>query len=539
MKSVTQQIQDHLQLLQETIEAIQKTYPDSSKVHHAGELFADVLELDTQFRSAMDAADEFVAYHYIQASRYFVLHLVDTLSEVFQQQDVGVKYLSQSYVDKLNSDWVKLQKSNPESKYVLAAQTLKLSAAKKIGTSSADQVLRVPGAVDILIHAFYCGDAHAATIVRELQLRITRQISIRPSKVNPHLSKGPLIPAVAPGTIAEMAAHVWPKKVRIASTSTITTTITTKSKFAAMCKQNKVNLILIHCMTPHQTRYNIFDITDVAKTEAYMRQYGKQSGVNLAMIDRNRTSEQNYSSSRKWDLKVEDLVRVSAFTKTLILEQLDQNTFWILSNDFATFLVDQDVVDQIDLEIRLRELTSKHSEAAILPRMFLQVKPDLKRIEHRSNTDIEVDVIRNDIYFAVHKILLGAKKRILKSDTPAEELGAVVHSGEIEEQFESIINTYLNRYLSKIKSVYSRDGLPVAEMLLTFDNSLYMYKRDLRKKIHDDYTQAINSGLDEEKLTAFAEKVAKDVSELISNDTNIYQNMILKLMLHKRFIFDN
>lgn len=523
-----QKIDKQLERLRETITAILKTYPDSPKVEVAANLFEDISYFTDRIHNAESV---FVKYHYLQCSRFFGSRLLRNLEDVFRQQDVGTKYLSQSYLEQISNDWVNIKKTDIDTYWLVLAEFYKLQAASQDDFPEVDEILKYSGSIDIVIHAYYAGRDSAASLIRELQTAIGNKIVLRKSHVNPGLSKGPLVPIVAPGPISKIATHVWPNAK-----------ITSKSQLVKHCKLKKLNLYIWDHQTPHQTRYDISQVTDAQKTQQYEQRYGKQSGVNLNMIERSKTVEQNYSPSRRWNVNTSTepgAVWHKSHVSALVLESLDSDLYWILSNNFYDPIVPQLVIDQILPDIQLREISSQYSEHQILKHMFLEVKPDLKKIEHRSNANIEVDIIRNDLYFAIHNMLTKHPKKLVKSKNVKEDLGQLLHSGEIGSIFESIINKNLAKYLAQIKSIYTQDSFPIAEMLLTFDNSLYMYKRDLRKKVHDDYTQLIAGELNEETISEFMTKLSKDVSELISNDTNIFQATILKLMLHKRLIFDN
>jgi hypothetical protein len=523
-----QKIDKQLERLGETITAILKTYPDSPKVEAAAGLFEDISYFTDQIYSTESA---FAKYHYIQCSRFFGSRLLQNLEDVFRQQDVGAKYLSQSYLEQISNEWLNIRKTDIDTYWLVLAEFFKLQAAKQEDFPDADDILKYSGSIDIVIHAYYAGSAAASGLIHELQTEIGHKQVLRKSPVNPGLSKGPLVPIVAPSPISSIVARVWPNAK-----------ITSKAQLVKQCKLKKLNLYIWDHQTPHQTRYDISQVTDAQKTQQYEQRYGKQSGVNLAMIERSKTVEQNYSSSRRWkvDTSTEPgAVWHKSHVNALVLESLDSDLYWILSNNFYDPVVPQSVIDQIIPDIQLREISSQYSEHQILRHMFLEVKPDLKKIEHRSNANIEVDIIRNDLYFATHNMLTKHLKKLAKSKNVKEDLGQLIHSGEIGSIFEGIINKNLAKYLAQIKSIYTQEAFPIAEMLLTFDNSLYMYKRDLRKKVHDDYTQLIAGELNEETIGEFMVKLSKDVSELISNETNIFQATILKLMLHKRLIFDN
>lgn len=329
----------------------------------------------------------------------------------------------------------------------------------------------------------------------------------------------------------------------------------TISGLSKLCKEKEYDLILIKKILNRGIEYNVLHLMDHNESKKFDNMYSADDGISEDIIKRYRTIDYIADSSAKWDIQYEYLHENNSNKFVLVLQELYQDKYCILSNkleaskEFRTYFIRKNNVKEfihfVKNKTYARTRVNNYNDvlnSKITDGMFLYIKPDIETLKVKAQV-ADPKYLRNEIYVLIlNKFKKMFDKKNIKN---VYEYSVLIHDEIFVKIFSQVIMNEYYKYLFKNSSIYETENISMSEVYASFLFVLNIYERDFVKKMHDIFLTKIpdSSIFSDKKKNELLYKLFEDLLDevlhsIITNENNIFQTILYKLYLYKLSIMD-
>jgi hypothetical protein len=305
--------------------------------------------------------------------------------------------------------------------------------------------------------------------------------------------------------------------------------LTKFKQFEKLCKDKKINLVLIKKQVNNGVDYNILNLLDYAKSNEYSKSNNSKDGITVETIKRYETikyiGKQNKSNIIKYT------INKSAGEELIILEEIWPNKYYIMSNKSDDIILKKSDLDEFinfvespSINIRINDYNSIINKK-IMKNMFLDKRYDIDEIKEKSTSE--------DLKYFKHEIqtnVVEAYTKLIKSINikTIQDFSKIVLNKNLIDVFLSSIYTFS-------LSIDKNNTLEKTEIFLSYIFNISIYERDFKKRMNDSFKSnifilkdIISSDTNQEILkrklyNIFTEMLDSILNSIINSDNNIYQ----------------
>ena len=384
---------------------------------------------------------------------------------------------------------------------------------------------------------------------------LTSQTKLKYSSLlNPHFKRYNLIPVTPMYSINKIAQFLFKTSVK------------TYKDFEKICIEKNYGLILISSNTYSPILYDIYHLYNFQMSQEFSKINSEKYGLNPEIIERFITIYKN-SIKSKWNFSISITFKSQEFI--VVLETIG-DSFRLLSNYFLSdapvFIRSSSITElitfannksnskinkkinnftnSVNKENSVNKKTSRvsdynqHQINIAKKNMFLPIKADMEKIKENSEI-IDPKYLRNSLYLGLLKEFksLFNSKKIINNYSYAQ----IIHNENFLNIFSEILIKEFYTYLYANYDEYSKK-VGLSEIIASFSNVIYINQREFTKKLHDYFkNNLIESSVFEEDdvkkstilLYHFDNLLQYVLNTIITNDSNVYQNLIFKINLLK------
>ena len=329
-----------------------------------------------------------------------------------------------------------------------------------------------------------------------------------------------------------------------------------------LAKKEKVCIVVINHVIKNPIEFNLWKLIDTNLSQPYIQ--SGDMGITQKTIDRfNTIIFKPLSKGKKWNFDINHYGSINSDT-FVILTNLNNNLYRIYSiynempiigggkqeikinkskiTEFIEYVKNKGL---INTRTRISEY-NKIQEKKILNNMFLPVKFNIKEIKSESQI-IDSKFLRREIISQTIKQFDEIIKKEYKNSEKIQtikDIAQIIHSEKLIDVFNSILIEQYDNYAIKTKS--HSDNFSFSEILQTFLSVLFNMNKDFRRLMHDYYIKAkIDPNILAEKAVIkqvklrdiFKDIIEKVLQKIITDDRNIYQELIYKNSLLKLSLY--
>jgi hypothetical protein len=358
-------------------------------------------------------------------------------------------------------------------------------------------------------------------------------------KTNPHIKTFGLTPKCPTDTLLNITNKIFQQKTPL-------------SKLTSLSKTSKTYIIILNRIIKNPLEFSLWRLFNWDYAKDYIQ--SDTLGINTKVVDRFETISYIRNSGKpKWDFDINTFGDIES-DSVVVLETLDNDAYRILTpytddknlkikkNDIVTFLhyiKNKGVCNTISRVSVYHEISQRKA----LQNMFLPIKFNIDDIKTDSRKIIDTKYLRNEITTQLLKIFLNIVKKDYGDGAKINDnhdFSKIIHHDTIQEKFSSILIEQYDIYTFKNKE--NLGDFPFSETLKSFLSNVHWFNRSFIRNLHDLF---IKLKIDKKVFTY--DKVTKKmelyrifngilvdaVNQLISDDSNIYQSLIVKNKLLK------
>ena len=364
-------------------------------------------------------------------------------------------------------------------------------------------------------------------------------------KTNPELKSYGLVPISNLLTIDQISEMIWPKSKAVK----------TIDEFINLCKTKRTDLITIKEYLNRGIDYNVLDLMNFEKSKNFDILNNSNDGITQGTTE--RFTNIKYISSINKQFKFTKVYKYDYMSNIndsiIVIEELAPDQYHILSNQFKDQF--NKILDKTSIKDFIKFINNTSSAVSridvyntiinknIVKNMFLGSKPDMTILEQKALT-VDPKYLRHEIYTNIiskYKELDAHHKIPNKS---IHTFSKLFHNKAFEQIFSNMISKQYNTYFSNTfsdgntKNIKDEKKLDIStsEVYSSFVFSMYIYERDFKKKMHDNFIIEMHSivDLDKDALFIVFEKILNRVlNDVITNDSNLLQSLEFKTEMLK------
>jgi len=313
----------------------------------------------------------------------------------------------------------------------------------------------------------------------------------------------------------------------------------TFTEFTKLCKDKKINLVLIKKQVNNGVNYNILDLLDYAKSDEYAKTNNSKDGITIDTIKRYDTIK--YIGKRNASNIISYKITPSDKEELLILEEIWPNKYYIMSNKLSDYILKKselkEFIDFIESQTISKNRINDYNSIInkkIMKNMFLDKKYDIDEINEKS-------VAKDPKYFR-HEIqsnIIDAYTKLTKGVNikNIQDFSKIVLDENLIEAFSTSINKF---------SVIDNDIIDKTDIFLSYIFNINIYERDFKKMINDVFKFNIQSIIKDKVFAETNQEIIKRklyniftsildsvLNSVIHIDNNMYQVFMFKNELLK------
>ena len=281
----------------------------------------------------------------------------------------------------------------------------------------------------------------------------------------------------------------------------------TFDQFIKICKNMKMNLILIKKHVNNGIDYNILNLLDYAKSAEYANSNNSKDGITINTINRYQTIK--YIEKKSISNVINYSIYVSNTEDLLILEEIWPNKYYIMSNKFDDQYILQksnlkefiDFVENSNVNTRINDYNAIINKK-IMKNMFLDKKYDIDELKEKS-IDKDPKYFRHEIQTSI----TDAYSKLIKSASikNIQDFSKIVLNKKLIDVFSISINNFssLNNNLNE-----------KTEIMASYIYNISINERDFEKRINDLFKSSIQEMV---KDNIFADTNAESLKRKLFN----------------------
>jgi hypothetical protein len=353
-------------------------------------------------------------------------------------------------------------------------------------------------------------------------------------KTNPHIKTFGLTPKCPTDTLLNITNKIFQQK-------------TSLSKLTSLSKTTKTYIIILNRIIKNPLEFSLWRLFNWDYAKDYIQ--SDVLGINTKVVDRFETISYIRNSNKpKWDFSIDTFGDIES-DSVVVLETLDNDAYRILTpytddknlkikkTDIVAFLhyiKNKGVCNTISRVSVYHEISQRKA----LQNMFLPIKFNVDDIKTDSRKIIDTKYLRNEITTQLLKIFLNIAKKDYGDGAKINDnhdFSKIIHHSQLQEKFSSILIEQYDIYTFKNRE--NLGDFPFSETLQSFLSNVHWFNRSFIRNLHDLF---IKLKIDKKIFTY--DKTAKKmelyrlfngilvdaVNQLISDDSNIYQSLIMK-----------
>lgn len=268
-------------------------------------------------------------------------------------------------------------------------------------------------------------------------------------------------------------------------------------QFVKLCKDKKINLILIKTQVNNGIDYNILNLLDYSKSADYANSNNSKDGITVDTIKRYQTIK--YIEKKHISNVIKYSIYPSNTNDLLILKEIWPNKYYIMSNKFD----DQYIIKKPDLKefvdfVENNNVNNRIDDynaiinKKIMKNIFLDKKYYIDEIKQKS-IDNDPKYFRREI----QNNIIDTYTKLIKSASikNIQDFSKIVLNKKLIEAFSLSINNF--------SSLVDNNLNEKTEIMASYIYNISMNERDFEKKINDSFKSSIFM-----------------INDIISSDTN-------------------
>jgi hypothetical protein len=358
-------------------------------------------------------------------------------------------------------------------------------------------------------------------------------------KTNPHIKTFGLTPKCPTDTLLNITNKIFQQKVSLL-------------KLTSLSKTSKTYIIILNRIIKNPLEFSLWRLFNWDYAKDYIQ--SDALGINTKVVDRFETISYIRNSNKpKWNFDISTYGDIES-DSVVVLETLDNDAYRILTpytddknlkikkNDIVAFLhyiKNKGVCNTISRVSVYHEISQRKA----LQNMFLPIRFNIDDIKTDSRKIIDTKYLRNEITTQLLKIFLDITKKDYGDGVKVNDnhdFSKIIHHNDIQEKFSSILIEQYDIYTFKNKE--NIGDFPFSETLKSFLSNVHWFNRSFIRNLHDLF---IKLKIDKKIFTydkttkkielyrLFNVILNEAVNQLISDDSNIYQSLIMKNALLK------
>jgi hypothetical protein len=359
-------------------------------------------------------------------------------------------------------------------------------------------------------------------------------------KTNPHIKTFGLTPKCPADTLANITDKVFNQKSAL-------------SKLSELSGSFGVYIVILNRIIKNPLEFSLWRLFNWEYAKDYIQ--SDTMGINTKVVDRFETITYiRNSKNPKWNFDIVSYGDVDACDSVVVLETLDVDTYRILTPyiDDKNFRIKKFDLDTFFQYVKNKGVCNTVSRVSVyheisqrkaMQNMFLPIKFNVDEIKTDSRKIIDTKYLRNEITTQLLKIFLNIVKKDYDDGAKVKDnhdFSKIVHHDQLQEKFSSILIEQYDIYTFKNKE--NVGDFPFSETLKSFLSNVHWFNRSFVRGLHDLF---IKLKIDKKIFTydktvrkielhrLFNDILVLTVNQLISDDSNIYQSLIMKNSLLK------
>lgn len=299
-----------------------------------------------------------------------------------------------------------------------------------------------------------------------------------------------------------------------------------------------ISIIYMRKFTAYPIEFSVWKLTRIEDAALYVQaEQNKNSGLSASVIERMKII--NYidppEKQNRWNLSEYSLFGSNDSDIFYILDSFNNKTFrflrpWIgVGNKVPRSYINGLLTYMGIIKGNKRDRISIYNEAQeneIMNHIFLRQPIDVEELVSDVQADMDAPKLKQELVPIITKIL--------KTPKNWAELGGIIHSVDIIDEFaDGLIKLYPTHFKDNI-ALDKRVQFPFSETLSTFLAELNNVKKSFGRALHERYIKTTN----DMKITAFKSKdniqlfivqlVKNALDDVITNKSNVYSSLLMK-----------
>jgi hypothetical protein len=355
-------------------------------------------------------------------------------------------------------------------------------------------------------------------------------------KTNPHIKTFGMTPKCPSDTLSNITNKIFQQKLSLSVVS----------------KNSKTFIVILNRIIKNPIEFSLWRLFNWDYAKDYIQP--DIMGINNNMIERFETISYIRNSNKpKWNFDIETYGDIDC-DSVVVLETLDKDSYRILTpytddkifkinaldiTSFLQYVKNKGVGNTISRVSVYHEINQRKA----LQNMFLPIKFNVDEIKTDSSKIIDTKYLRNEITTQLLKIFNDIVKKDYSDGSMVKDnhdFSKIIHHDRLQEKFSSILIEQYDIYTFKNKE--NIGDFPFSETLKSFLSNIHWFNRSFVRNLHDlfiklkidkkifNYDKTI---LVVELQRLFNDILITTVNQLISDDSNIYQSLIMKNNLLK------
>lgn len=321
-------------------------------------------------------------------------------------------------------------------------------------------------------------------------------------------------------------------------------------------KKADVCVVIINRVIKKPIEFNLWSLIDQKIASPYLQ--SSDMGITQKTIDQFNTIQfKELKSVKKWDFSIDKYGSIDS-EYFIVLENLNNELYRVMCIYNEMYVNNKNGGGRKEVKIHKDKITefinyvknkgvlptktriSEYNliqEKKVLANMFLPIKFDINEIKLKTQI-IESHLLRHFILSKLQKQFDDIFKKEFKNGDGIKtykNIAELIHNKRFIDIFDSVLIEQYDIYAIKNKN--NNNDFKFSETMSTFLAVLFSMNTDFRRLIHDFY---IGAHIDVKILSAtnkikhdglfdiFTEIVEKVLGKIISNERNIYQELLYK-----------
>lgn len=340
------------------------------------------------------------------------------------------------------------------------------------------------------------------------------------------------------------------------------TSISSISKLGSLAKKEKVCIVVMNHIIKNPIEFSLWKMINRNLSQQYSQ--NPESGITQKTIDKfDNVGFRPLGKGKKWNFDIDHYGNIDS-EYFIVLENLSYTLYRIYSiydeipiigggkqytkihkskiPEFIEYVKNKGV---LKTNSRIQEY-NRIQEKMIVNNMFLPIKFNIHGIKMDSQI-IDSKFLRHELFLQLLNQINNIIKKQFADGTKIKtfkDIGQIIHDSSLVDIFNSILIEQYDIYAIKNKEHSSK--FPFSETLQTFLSVLFDMNTDFRRLTHDYY---INTKIDPKILempntskkielqNIFKEIINDVLKKIISDNRNIYQELIYKNSLLKLSLY--